>query len=79
MKTAERQSSSAYRWALLRIADVTAIPADKRADLDFMRSAVSVARAYARGALDGKEPPTPPPLEGQLELTFEGDSQPTNS
>jgi hypothetical protein len=65
MKTAERQSSSAYRWALLRIADVTAIPADKRAD--------------ARGALDGKEPPTPPPLEGQLELTFEGDSQPTNS
>lgn len=46
------------RWGLERIVAVTTIPADKRSDLDYLRSAVLLAHSYAAAAL---RPPLDPP------------------
>lgn len=48
------------RWGLERIVAVTTIPADKRGDLDYLRSAVMLAHSYAAAAL---QPPLDPPEE----------------
>jgi hypothetical protein len=45
----------------VRIAEVTAIPEDKRADLDYLRAACSLAHIYAKAGL-------PPP---QLDLPLQ--------
>ena len=58
----------AGQWALERIAEVTQIPFDRRGDLGFLRTAVSLAHNYAKAGLLGKEPPATPDLEGQADL-----------
>jgi hypothetical protein len=59
---------SMSRYWLTRISEATTIPFDKRQDLAWMRQAVSLAHAYARAALIGREPPPPKVLPGQLDL-----------
>jgi hypothetical protein len=63
--------SGAYRWALLRIEECTELPFDMRSDLAYLRSAVSLAHAFARAGLLGKDPPPPRELPGQLDLFIE--------
>ena len=69
--SAGTRRSAAHRWALERIAEATAIPADKRRDLAFMRQAVSLAHAFAKAGLLGKDPPPPKELPGQIDLFVE--------
>jgi hypothetical protein len=49
-----KQRQERLTWALTEIARVTAIPADKRGDLDWLRAACSLAHTYARA---GRAPP----------------------
>lgn len=44
----QKQKLARLDWALQRIAFVTAIPIDKRSDLDWLRAACSLAHIYAR-------------------------------
>jgi len=50
-------------WALERVSLVTVIPADKRHDLDYLRSAVVLAHSYAQAGValpesfDGQQAP----------------------
>jgi len=48
--------SDAHLWALERIRDCTKVPANKRGDLDYLRSVAALARGYALAAL---APPGP--------------------
>ena len=66
--TPATRRAAAGRWALERIAEVTLVPFDKRADLDFLRSAVSLAHSYAKAGLLGKDPPATPALDGEGDL-----------
>jgi hypothetical protein len=52
-----KQRQERLTWALTRIAEVTAIPADKRGDLDWLRAACSLAHTYAKV---GRAPPPEP-------------------
>jgi hypothetical protein len=54
----QKQKLERLDWALQRIAFVTAIPADKRGDLDWLRAACSLAHVYAKA---GRAPPPEPP------------------
>ena len=56
----QKQKLARLSWALQRIAFVTAIPADKRGDLDWLRAACSLAHAYA---LAGRAPALDDPPE----------------
>ena len=49
-----RQRQERLTWALTRIAEVTAIPEDKRHDLDWLRAACMLAHSYAT---TGRSPP----------------------
>lgn len=49
-----KQRQERLTWALGEIARVTAIPADKRSDLDWLRAACSLAHTYATA---GRTPP----------------------
>ena len=55
-----RQRQERLTWALTEIARVTAIPENKRGDLDWLRAACSLAHIYATA---GRAPP-PEPVEG---------------
>ena len=50
-RKSQKQRAEYLVLALQRIIDATAIPAAKRADLDWLRSACSLAHGYARSAL----------------------------
>jgi hypothetical protein len=56
MRETVRQRQERLDWALAEIVRVTDIPADKRADLDWLRAACSLAHTYAKA---GRAPPPP--------------------
>jgi hypothetical protein len=49
-----RERQERLTWALTRIVEVTAIPEDRRHDLDWLRAACSLAHSYAKA---GRAPP----------------------
>lgn len=53
---ADQDEAEGLRHWLRRIEEVTAIPADKRADVDHMRAAVMLARSYASAGLLSESP-----------------------
>jgi hypothetical protein len=54
----QKQRIARLDWALTEITRVTAIPANKRGDLDWLRAACSLAHVYAKA---GRAPPPEPP------------------
>ena len=74
--TDEEGHSSAYRWALIQIADATQVPFSRRRDVAYLTRCVTLAHTHAQAALMGKEPPPAPPLPGQGDLFAEGGGDP---
>ena len=64
----QKQKLARLDWALQRITAITAIPEDKRSDLDWLRSVCMLAHTYATAgrlpALD--DPPGQGPQDGRL-------------
>ena len=56
----QKQKLARLDWALRRTTAVTAIPADKRGDLDWLRAACSLAHTYA---IAGRAPALDDPPE----------------
>lgn len=56
----QKQKIERLDWALQHIADVTAIPHEMKNNVDFLRSACSLAHIYARA---GRAPPPNDPSE----------------
>ena len=47
----QRQKIDRLTWALTRVVENTELPANKRDDVAWLRSAVSLARAFAKAGL----------------------------